>query len=129
MYSVSITCASIALPCPFQRICYAGTALAASDCRPRAVVQWPRLRHILESVPSRILVAALTAKPPAAWLRLRAGTSQLDSWMSALGHKRTLERFRPMSAIPPKADISRREMNVRFVKRTVARLLDHLIGA
>src|SRR5262249_57358295 len=76
-----------------------------------------RLRHILESVPSRILVAALTAKPPAAWLRLRAGTSQLDSWMSALGHKRTLERFRPMFAIPPKADISRREMNVRFVPK------------
>jgi hypothetical protein len=25
--------------------------------------------------------------------------------MSALGHKRTLERPRPMSALPPKADI------------------------
>src|SRR4029077_2347153 len=35
--------------------------------------------------------------------------------MSALGHKRTLKRLRPMSAIPPKADIAERDQDVRFV--------------
>jgi hypothetical protein len=35
--------------------------------------------------------------------------------MSALGHKRTSGRVRVMSALPPKADIHRREWHVRFV--------------
>jgi hypothetical protein len=35
--------------------------------------------------------------------------------MSALGHKRTLNRLRPMSALPPKADIAERPRHVRFV--------------
>jgi len=34
--------------------------------------------------------------------------------MSALGHKRTLKRLFPMSAIPPKADIAER---CRFVAK------------
>jgi hypothetical protein len=33
--------------------------------------------------------------------------------MSALGHKRTLKRFRMMSALPPKADITGRHEDVR----------------
>jgi hypothetical protein len=35
--------------------------------------------------------------------------------MSALGHKQTLRRVRPTSALPPKADINPRNLNVRFV--------------
>jgi hypothetical protein len=34
--------------------------------------------------------------------------------MSALGHKRTLRRVQPMSAIPPKADIRPRDQDVCF---------------
>jgi hypothetical protein len=34
---------------------------------------------------------------------------------SALGHKRTLKRLHPMSALPPIADIAGRQLNVRFV--------------
>ena len=52
--------------------------------------------------------------------------------MSALGQKRTSKRPRPMSALPPIADIPRRNLNVRFVpqadipaasRRTVTALL------
>ena len=35
--------------------------------------------------------------------------------MSALGQKQTLKRLQPMSALPPKADIHRRDRHVRFV--------------
>jgi hypothetical protein len=35
--------------------------------------------------------------------------------MSQLGHKQTLRDVRAMSALPPKADISWRDSNVRFV--------------
>jgi hypothetical protein len=35
--------------------------------------------------------------------------------MSALGHKRTSKHARPMSALPPKADIVCRNGDVRFV--------------
>jgi hypothetical protein len=37
--------------------------------------------------------------------------------MSALGLKRTLRLMRPMSALPPKADIGTQPRNVRFVCR------------
>jgi hypothetical protein len=37
--------------------------------------------------------------------------------MSALGHKRTLEQVRVMSALPPKADIAGRDRHVRFVPK------------
>jgi hypothetical protein len=37
--------------------------------------------------------------------------------MSALGQKRTLRLVRLMSALPPKADIRRRGVNVRFVPK------------
>ena len=35
--------------------------------------------------------------------------------MSALGQKQTSRRVLPMSALPPKADIADRQLNVRFV--------------
>ena len=35
--------------------------------------------------------------------------------MSALGQKQTLGRVRPMSALPPKADIGPQSVNLRFV--------------
>jgi hypothetical protein len=37
--------------------------------------------------------------------------------MSALGHKRTFRSLRPMSALPPKADIGTLSGNVRFVPK------------
>jgi hypothetical protein len=37
--------------------------------------------------------------------------------MSALGQKRTLRSVYPMSAIPPKADIGERQLDVRFVPK------------
>jgi hypothetical protein len=37
--------------------------------------------------------------------------------MSAMGHKRTLKRFRLTSALPPKADIAERDRDVRFVPK------------
>jgi hypothetical protein len=50
--------------------------------------------------------------------------------MSALGHKRTLERLYTMSALPPKADIRQRELNIRMAgvapsRFRVAGLSDH----
>ena len=35
--------------------------------------------------------------------------------MSSLGQKRTLRLVSPMSALPPNADIARRQLDVRFV--------------
>jgi hypothetical protein len=35
--------------------------------------------------------------------------------MSALGQKRTLRRLKPMSALPPKADMDQHGCDVRFV--------------
>jgi hypothetical protein len=35
--------------------------------------------------------------------------------MSALGQKQTLHHVRPMSALPPKADIAEKQLDVRFV--------------
>ena len=58
--------------------------------------------------------------------------------MSALGQKRTWQCIRVMSALPPKADIHRRERHVRFVPGgdlsrcsnvRELRLLYHLIGS
>jgi hypothetical protein len=49
--------------------------------------------------------------------------------MSALGQKRTFGPFIAMSAIPPKADIARRDPDVRFVPKAdkVRRSKDHSI--
>src|SRR6516165_256907 len=37
--------------------------------------------------------------------------------MSALGHKQTFREGRPMSALPPKADITKRRGDLRFVPK------------
>jgi hypothetical protein len=37
---------------------------------------------------------------------MRVQHSKISLPMSALGHKRTLHRLRPMSALPPKTDIA-----------------------
>src|SRR5215831_15719753 len=50
--------------------------------------------------------------------------------MSALGQKQTLRWARPMSALPPKADIGTQPCDVRFVpKADIHGLFDHLVGA
>jgi hypothetical protein len=41
--------------------------------------------------------------------------NKTNGLMSAMGQKRTLERFHAMSALPPKADIVEHRGNVRFV--------------
>jgi hypothetical protein len=43
--------------------------------------------------------------------------SNLEPPMSALGQKQTLRGVRPMSALPPKADIVERQWHVRFVPK------------
>ena len=49
--------------------------------------------------------------------------------MSLMGHKRTFCDAGAMSALPPKADIRRGQLDVRFVpKADMGLLLDHLIG-
>ena len=42
--------------------------------------------------------------------------------MSDLGHKRTFRSFRPMSALPPKADLRQRNCDVRFVPKADIRI-------
>jgi hypothetical protein len=43
--------------------------------------------------------------------------SNPEALMSALGHKRTSDVISTMSALPPKADISRAHWDVRFVPK------------
>jgi hypothetical protein len=43
--------------------------------------------------------------------------SNRETLMSALGQKQTSEGVYAMSALPPKADIHRRERHVRFVPK------------
>jgi hypothetical protein len=66
--------------------------------------------------------------------RVKLHGSNLGPAMSALGQKRTSD-WRPlMSALPPKADIAGRRLDVRFVPKadscTAAnsRLVDYLVG-
>jgi hypothetical protein len=56
--------------------------------------------------------------------------------MSALGQKRTLIRLDLMSALPPKADIPKRRLDVRFVPKAdscaaakTVSIRDDLVGA
>jgi hypothetical protein len=43
--------------------------------------------------------------------------SNLKASMSQMGQKQTLKRVRPMSALPPIADIAERDLDVRFVPK------------
>src|SRR5215469_4147163 len=47
--------------------------------------------------------------------RFKLHGNNFEPPMSALGQKRTLSSVRPMSALPPKADIGERDCHVRFV--------------
>ena len=50
--------------------------------------------------------------------------------MSALGQKQTSRHLQPMSALPPKADITERGWYVRYVPRAdIGTLFDHLVSA
>ena len=50
--------------------------------------------------------------------------------MSALGQKQTCAAHKPMSALPPKADIDAYEWNIRSVPiADIAALLDYFISA
>ena len=55
--------------------------------------------------------------------------------MSALGQKQTSEDVKAMSALPPKADITKCDWNVRYVPKADicsaanSSLFDHLVGA
>jgi hypothetical protein len=59
----------------------------------------------------------------------------LEPLMSALGHKRTSECVRAMSALPPKADLRTQPCDARFVPKAdicgaaKSCLFDHLVGA
>src|SRR5262249_52587228 len=47
----------------------------------------------------------------------QVGSGQVGAVMSALGQKRTFPNVRPMSALPPKADIRYGDRHVRFVPK------------
>src|SRR5262249_46635168 len=47
----------------------------------------------------------------------QVGSGQVGAVMSALGQKRTSPNVRPMSALPPKADIRYGDRHVRFVPK------------
>jgi hypothetical protein len=47
----------------------------------------------------------------------RVRGSNFEMPMSALGQKQTLQSVRPMSALPPKADIGTQPRDVRFVPK------------
>jgi len=49
-------------------------------------------------------------------------SSNPEPLMSALGQQRTLKRLRPMSALPPKADIAECRFHVRFVPKADIRV-------
>jgi len=49
--------------------------------------------------------------------------------MSTLGQKQTCATHRPVSALPPKADMCGATRDVRFVPIADMRLFDHLVGA
>ena len=49
--------------------------------------------------------------------------------MSALGQKQTFQSVRPMSALPPTADIGTQPRNVRFVPKADIASLDQLVSA
>src|SRR6516162_3072708 len=49
--------------------------------------------------------------------------------MSALGQKQTFRPFRPMSALPPKADVGTHSRDVCFVPKADISLFDHLVSA
>jgi hypothetical protein len=48
--------------------------------------------------------------------------------MFALGQKRTLKRACPMSALPPKADIAGRQLDVRFVPILLQKAVEAFSG-
>jgi hypothetical protein len=52
----------------------------------------------------------------------KSGGNRVGRWsrvkMTALGHKRTSKHVRIMSALPTKADIAGRQLDVRFVPQT-----------
>ena len=49
--------------------------------------------------------------------------SKMEMSISALGHKRTLQRILLMSALPPKADMVQPDRDVRFVPKADIGLL------
>jgi hypothetical protein len=63
--------------------------------------------------------------------------SNIRPQMSALGQKQTSKLLEEMSALPPKADIHRRELDIRFVPKSeqsarqqkIGGLFDHLVSA
>jgi len=68
-------------------------------------------------------------------LGVRLHGSNPEPLMSALGQKRTFTRLQPMSALPPKADMTEQDRDVRFVpitevlSRSVSPLAQECIGA
>jgi hypothetical protein len=55
--------------------------------------------------------------------KLSLDGSNPEARMSALGQKRTLKRLHPMSALPPKADISQRSDLMSFQSSIISFVL------
>jgi hypothetical protein len=54
--------------------------------------------------------------------------SNYEPLMSALGQKQTLQSVRPMSALPPKADIGTQPRDVRFVPKADSCTAAKIVG-
>jgi hypothetical protein len=53
-----------------------------------------------------------------------------EPFFNSIGQKQTFPRVRPMSALPPKADMCSALADVRFVPiADIARSFDHFVGA
>jgi hypothetical protein len=100
---------------PFAASAAQRPALPLFAQQPQVHVFW---RAIQDSPPARILNGnysiKMTPRSPKVSI---GGIGLLAVSMCALGHKRTLKHFHPISALPPKADITGCDRDVRFVPK------------
>jgi len=76
-------------------------------------LRWHPCDALSKSINSRRFIAVPEAQD---WALYRLNLAHwISPPMSALGQKQTLQSVRPMSALPPKADIAESDWHVRFV--------------
>jgi hypothetical protein len=73
------------------------------------------MRKFSKFDPGQKLDNASVPRPPMLSQTCHFQTNVMRSRMSAMGQKQTLAKVRPMSGLPPKADIDRGCWDVRFV--------------
>ena len=106
---------------PSRRCCNSLNEIASSHCLAQS------------SGPRRLWLTAIRLQQGYATDEMGSEVSLHGSnpepLMSALGHKQTFGSFIAMSAIPPKADIRQRDLDVRFVPEADIALRDDFSSA